>query len=47
MLLAAITITRRYAAWGGDAGYLERVIVWTVMLSFVLGNSHQTYPVNS
>ncbi len=35
VLVAAITITHRYAAWGGDAEYLERVILWTVVLGFV------------
>ncbi|NND03840.1 MAG: prolipoprotein diacylglyceryl transferase [Acidimicrobiia bacterium] len=35
VLVAAITITRRYAAWGGDAEMLERVILWTVVLGFV------------
>ena len=35
VLVAAITMTRRYAAWGGDAEYLERVILWTVVLGFV------------
>ncbi len=34
VLVAAITMTRRYAAWGGDAEYLERVIIWTVILGF-------------
>jgi prolipoprotein diacylglyceryl transferase len=35
VVVAAVTITRRYAAWGGDADILERVIVWTVILGFL------------
>lgn len=35
VVVAAVTITRRYAAWGGDAELLERVIVWTVILGFL------------
>ena len=35
VLVAAVTMSRRYAAWGGDAALLERVIVWTVVLGFL------------
>jgi prolipoprotein diacylglyceryl transferase len=35
VLVAAITITRRYAAWGGDPAILERVIIWTVIIGFL------------
>ncbi len=35
VLVAAITITRRYAAFGGDADILERVILWTVIIGFL------------
>lgn len=34
VLVAAVTMTRRYAAWGGDSEHLERVILWTVLLGF-------------
>ena len=34
VLVAAVTMTRRYAMWGGDPEVLERVIVWTVVLGF-------------
>lgn len=34
VLVAAVTITRRYARFGEDAAILERVIVWTVILGF-------------
>ncbi len=35
VVVAAVTMTRRYAAWGGDPDILERVIVWTVILGFL------------
>jgi prolipoprotein diacylglyceryl transferase len=35
VLVAAVTMTRRYAMWGGDPELLERVIVWTVILGFL------------
>ena len=34
VLVAAITMTRRYAGWGGDEEILERVVLWTVILGF-------------
>jgi prolipoprotein diacylglyceryl transferase len=35
VLVAAVTMTRRYAMWGGNPEVLERVIVWTVVLGFL------------
>jgi prolipoprotein diacylglyceryl transferase len=35
VLVAAITITRRYRSFGGDPDILERVILWTVILGFL------------
>jgi prolipoprotein diacylglyceryl transferase len=35
VLVAAVTMTRRYTMWGGDPEVLERVIVWTVVLGFL------------
>ncbi len=35
VVVAAVTMTRRYAAWGGDPEILERVIVWTVIIGFL------------
>ena len=35
VLVAAVTMSRRYAAWGGRPEVLDRVILWTVVLGFV------------
>ena len=35
VVVAAVTMTRRYASWGDNPDVLERVIVWTVVLGFL------------